>query len=80
MLARSMLRCTKRRLTVSLKYEDVNLNAAIDTTEHRTRENKIVLRGDFVNGSEGGVGGKMRFPTSRPTRNIDRYPSVSYVI
>jgi hypothetical protein len=48
--------------------------------EHRTSEKKIDLRGDIVDGGEGGITGKMRFPISNPTRNIDKYPPISYIM
>lgn len=58
----------------------VNCSAAIDTTELMRSQTNILVRGDLMFSSAGGDAGSIRFPISIPTRNIDRYPDVSFAI
>jgi len=67
-----MKQSTKRRLTMSLKYSVAKRNNAIDIIEQSVNHTNVKMRDDRMYGSEGGFAGSITFPTSSPTRNIER--------
>ena len=72
MSVKSIKQGTKRRLTMSPRYSVVKRNNAMDIIEQSISQTKVETREDRMYGSEGGFAGSIRFPTSNPTRNIER--------